>query len=135
MYRSNSTLLLASVSIAIWDMLPDHPATNFVGFISSENLKDKLVPEAEVEEAPWATNAAGSSFSAWQELVGRLPPQKAPEMSSNSSDSYRSAVFSVDDDGSVISAATPPTIERPAPVDQKRNQNRLQVPHMLNRDR
>jgi hypothetical protein len=118
-YRSNSTLLLASVSIAIWDMLPDHPATNFVGFISSENLKDKLVPEAEVHEVPWATNAAGSSFSAWQELVGRLPPQKAPEMSSNSSDSYRSAVFSVDDDGSVISAATQHTIERPTPVGHK----------------
>lgn len=38
-YDSNSTLLLVSVPIPIWDFLPDNPAYSFVGFIRSGGSK------------------------------------------------------------------------------------------------
>ena len=37
-YRSHSTLVLLSIPVATWDMLPDDPAVNFIGFVISENL-------------------------------------------------------------------------------------------------
>ena len=37
-YRSFSTLLIASIPVAIWDLLPDDAACSFVGYVSSENL-------------------------------------------------------------------------------------------------
>ncbi|KAJ3529242.1 hypothetical protein NM208_g9853 [Fusarium decemcellulare] len=37
-YRSYSTLLLLSVPVVLWDLLPDHPATQFVGYVKSRNL-------------------------------------------------------------------------------------------------
>lgn len=37
-YRSYSTLLLLSVPVVLWDLLPDHPATQFVGYVRSRNL-------------------------------------------------------------------------------------------------
>lgn len=43
-YRSNSTLVLLSVPVAIWDWLPDDPACAFIGYVHSQNL---LPPRAE----------------------------------------------------------------------------------------
>jgi hypothetical protein len=37
-FKSHSTLLLLSLPVMVWDMLPDHPACNFVAFIRSNNL-------------------------------------------------------------------------------------------------
>ncbi|TRX90763.1 hypothetical protein FHL15_008342 [Xylaria flabelliformis] len=37
-FKSHSTLLLVSLPVMIWDMLPDHPACNFIAFIRSNNL-------------------------------------------------------------------------------------------------
>ncbi|KAG5801644.1 hypothetical protein H9Q74_001244 [Fusarium xylarioides] len=37
-YRSYSTLLLLSVPVVLWDLLPEHPATQFVGYVKSRNL-------------------------------------------------------------------------------------------------
>ena len=44
LYRSFSTLLLLRLPVTIWDLLPDHPAYGFVGFISGENVavRDQL---------------------------------------------------------------------------------------------
>lgn len=39
-YKSHSTLLLLSVSIAIWNLIPANPAILFVGFSKSNNLVD-----------------------------------------------------------------------------------------------
>ncbi|KAF8850218.1 hypothetical protein BDZ45DRAFT_679913 [Acephala macrosclerotiorum] len=37
-FKSQSTLLLLSLPIAIWNMLPDNKACSFIGFITSKNL-------------------------------------------------------------------------------------------------
>ncbi|KAI1743999.1 hypothetical protein F4680DRAFT_408165 [Xylaria scruposa] len=37
-FKSHSTLLLVSLPVMVWDMLPDHPACNFIAFIRSNNL-------------------------------------------------------------------------------------------------
>jgi hypothetical protein len=37
-YRSNSTLLMLSVPVAIWDWIPENPACAFIGYVHSQNL-------------------------------------------------------------------------------------------------
>ncbi|KAI0408645.1 hypothetical protein F4802DRAFT_357852 [Xylaria palmicola] len=37
-FKSHSTLLLLSLPVMVWDMLPDHHACNFIAFIRSNNL-------------------------------------------------------------------------------------------------
>ena len=37
-YKSDSTLVLLSLPVAIWDMLPEDSAVKFLGFVRSENL-------------------------------------------------------------------------------------------------
>ena len=37
-YRSYSTLVLLSIPVATWDMLPENPAVSFIGFVRSDNL-------------------------------------------------------------------------------------------------
>ncbi|KAH7336047.1 hypothetical protein BKA65DRAFT_562927 [Rhexocercosporidium sp. MPI-PUGE-AT-0058] len=36
-YKSYSTLLTLSVPLTIWDLLPDHPACSFIGYITTPN--------------------------------------------------------------------------------------------------
>src|ERR1700733_1994012 len=44
-YKSFSTLVLLSIPVLIWDLLPEHPAYSFVGYASSPNIM-KPLPEA-----------------------------------------------------------------------------------------
>lgn len=37
-YKSGSSLVLLSIPVAVWDLIPDDPAIAFIGFIRSENL-------------------------------------------------------------------------------------------------
>ena len=37
-YKSGSTLILLSVPVAVWDLLPKYPAIAFIGFIDSSDL-------------------------------------------------------------------------------------------------
>ena len=37
-FESDSTLLLISLSVAVWDLLPKHPAVSFIGFVKSNNM-------------------------------------------------------------------------------------------------
>ena len=37
-YKSGSTLLVLSIPVAVWDLLPKDPAISFIGFIKSSNL-------------------------------------------------------------------------------------------------
>ncbi|KAK7420013.1 hypothetical protein QQX98_003019 [Neonectria punicea] len=46
-YRSYSTLLLLSVPVVLWDLVPDHPATQFVGYVRSRNLAPREEPPKE----------------------------------------------------------------------------------------
>jgi hypothetical protein len=40
-FKSHSTLLLVSMPVMIWDLLPEDPATSFVAFIRSNNLANQ----------------------------------------------------------------------------------------------
>lgn len=48
-FKSYSTLLLLSVPVPVWNMLPDHPACSFVGFATSPNLVTNLSTHIEIE--------------------------------------------------------------------------------------
>lgn len=50
-WDSFSTLVLLRMPVAIWNLLPDSPAYDFVGFVTSENL-------LQVEEAPLLTSVS-----------------------------------------------------------------------------
>jgi hypothetical protein len=39
-YRSHSTLIIASVPVIIWDLLPENRACSFIGYVTSDNLLD-----------------------------------------------------------------------------------------------
>ena len=39
-YRSHSTLVIASVPVVIWNLLPENRACSFIGYITSDNLLD-----------------------------------------------------------------------------------------------
>jgi hypothetical protein len=43
-YDSFSTLLLLRMPIAVWNLLPEHPAYSFVGFVTSRNLAVYQIP-------------------------------------------------------------------------------------------
>ncbi|KAL9586255.1 MAG: hypothetical protein Q9212_001031 [Teloschistes hypoglaucus] len=43
-YESDSTLVLGLIPVAIWDLLPRHPAVSFVSFVRSENLFKNTAP-------------------------------------------------------------------------------------------
>lgn len=47
-YRSYSTLITLSLPVMIWDLLPDHPACSFIGYIISPN-KNKQSLSVETE--------------------------------------------------------------------------------------
>ncbi|KAE9365527.1 hypothetical protein N431DRAFT_488665 [Stipitochalara longipes BDJ] len=50
-YQSYFTLLLLSVPVPVWNMIPDHPACSFVGFATSPNLVTLAEPSKESERA------------------------------------------------------------------------------------
>jgi len=45
-FEGNSTVVLLRLPVAIWDMLPDHGAYNFVGYVRSSNLVVKELETA-----------------------------------------------------------------------------------------
>ncbi|KAI0481219.1 hypothetical protein GGR56DRAFT_310306 [Xylariaceae sp. FL0804] len=61
-FKSHSTLLLLSLPVMVWDLLPENPACNFVAFIRSNNLVGQghqIEPPAAQEEIPeWADEDA-----------------------------------------------------------------------------
>jgi CubicO group peptidase (beta-lactamase class C family) len=48
-FRSYSTLLLLSIPVPVWNMLPDHPACSFVGYVTSPNLVTPAEPSTKLE--------------------------------------------------------------------------------------
>lgn len=51
-YQSDSTLLILSVPIAIWDLLPQDPALSFIGFVRSRNMLKPLQRQSYGEIKP-----------------------------------------------------------------------------------
>jgi hypothetical protein len=74
-YLSYSTLVILSMPISVWDMLPDHPACTFIGYVTGPNMSPG--PSALEREV---TNSLDSlpnrSVGQWREMhgIGQLPP-------------------------------------------------------------
>ncbi|KAN0095444.1 hypothetical protein V8E51_016155 [Hyaloscypha variabilis] len=49
-YNSNSTLLILSLPVVIWDWIPEDPACTFIGYVHSDNL---IINELK-ERPPWS---------------------------------------------------------------------------------
>ncbi|KAK8055862.1 hypothetical protein PG993_001089 [Apiospora rasikravindrae] len=66
-FKSHSTLMLLSLPVMVWDLLPENLATNFIAFIRSNNLaipKQGVPQSVETEErVPGAETESGSIFS------------------------------------------------------------------------
>ena len=43
-FKSSSTLLVLSIPVALWDLLPKDPAISFIGFVNSSNLLCNSLP-------------------------------------------------------------------------------------------
>lgn len=54
-FKSHSTLLLVSMPVMIWDLLPENEATSFVAFIRSNNL---AMPSTQPRTAPTPVSSA-----------------------------------------------------------------------------
>ncbi|KAE9374104.1 hypothetical protein N431DRAFT_556511 [Stipitochalara longipes BDJ] len=103
-YRSFSTLLMVSLPLFIWDLLPDDSAISFVGYIMSENflrkpmvpqIQNKVVasPQESYANSPTTTREATSDYSSqlrdpdfastYTPVIGRLsrPPSAARSVS------------------------------------------------------
>ena len=50
-YKGFSTLMTLSVPVMIWDLLPEHPACSFIGYVVSPNKYTEL-PDLEASAAP-----------------------------------------------------------------------------------
>ena len=50
-YKSDSTIVLLSIAVAVWDLISDDPAVKFLGFVRSHNLVqyDTCVPSSKPE--------------------------------------------------------------------------------------
>ncbi|KAH6984973.1 hypothetical protein BKA56DRAFT_671428 [Ilyonectria sp. MPI-CAGE-AT-0026] len=89
-FKSHSTLLLVSMPVGIWDMLPEDHATSFVAFIRSNNLMTQkqrtpsvpvFVParsypteSASTDSASFVSGVSGTTFAATENtgLTGQM---------------------------------------------------------------
>ena len=64
-YKSDSTIVLLSIAVAVWDLISDDPAVKFLGFVRSHNLVqyDTCVP---------------SSKPGWNLMTAKVPDPKNP---------------------------------------------------------
>ncbi|KAH7369692.1 hypothetical protein BKA65DRAFT_470949 [Rhexocercosporidium sp. MPI-PUGE-AT-0058] len=75
-YRSYSTLLLLSMPVALWNILPAHAAYSFIGFVNSGNL----APQSnKVPEKVTVTDSVEFSAASKQSTSEQAPPPKVVE--------------------------------------------------------
>jgi hypothetical protein len=61
-FPSYSTLMILSVPMPIWDMLPDHPACSFIGYVTSPKVEDMIMSaEVPIVEVPTITKNSGQT--------------------------------------------------------------------------
>ncbi|CEI68668.1 hypothetical protein FVEN_g7933 [Fusarium venenatum] len=83
-FKSHSTMLLVSMPVSIWDLLPEDHATSFIAFIRSNNLMAQkprnqsvptLVPTSryatENDSASFVSDVSGTTFAP-TEITGRI---------------------------------------------------------------
>jgi len=60
-FPSYSTLMILSVPMPIWDMLPDHPACSFIGYVTSPKLGGLFLSEVPTTEVPPVSETSGQA--------------------------------------------------------------------------
>ncbi|KAL8761030.1 MAG: hypothetical protein Q9184_002819 [Pyrenodesmia sp. 2 TL-2023] len=76
-YSSNSTLLLLSLPVAVWDLLPEDPAISFISFVKSCNLMPTNAPKRK----NLGTDQANRN---WRVNENRPPAETANSLSDSS---------------------------------------------------
>ncbi|KAF5679900.1 hypothetical protein FHETE_624 [Fusarium heterosporum] len=77
-YQSYSTLLLLSVPVVLWNLLSEHPATQFVGYVKSSNLLSTgMTKDAAAIPIPITRNAAESTTSGTGDSFDCTPPLRS----------------------------------------------------------
>ncbi|KAH8895015.1 hypothetical protein GQ53DRAFT_74197 [Thozetella sp. PMI_491] len=74
-FRSHSTLLLLSLPVMVWDLLPDDPAYSFVAFIRSNNLIRESPPAQQPSVVPDAAGVSQTPAVPQPPMPQRQPPQ------------------------------------------------------------
>jgi hypothetical protein len=84
-FQSYSTLLLISVPVPVWNMLPDHPACSFVSYVTSPNLVTPAEPSTKLEPvrvSPEDQDIKEEMEEDKEEFFGLLSTPSAPSLAS-----------------------------------------------------
>ncbi len=102
-FQSHSTLLLLSLPVMVWDLLPDDPAYSFIAFIRSNNLlRQQSSPPRPVEQSS-VVNTGGPVSQ--PRYPGRdLSGAARPEPDFRDSESIGGTTFVPTDENSTIAA-------------------------------
>jgi hypothetical protein len=84
-FPSYSTLMMLSVPMPIWDMLPDYPACSFVGYVTGPRLgglsASEEIPAPDLSTAKETSREALDTILGGDAALGRLSlPRKAGEL-------------------------------------------------------
>jgi hypothetical protein len=78
-FPSYSTLMILSVPMPIWDMLPEHPACSFIGYITAPELGVIQSKDPKAAAAAALSARAGIIFDPWHEHPEFYSPQEQAE--------------------------------------------------------
>ncbi|KAK9414161.1 hypothetical protein SUNI508_02260 [Seiridium unicorne] len=118
-FKSHSTLLLLSLPVMVWDLLPDDLACNFIAFIRSNNLASDhkglaapqqaaAVPSGSEEEARSILSSGGVSTQS--RVPDSILATAQPSLGTSTKSSRQSGVST----GTIGRRTTAPTLEHPA---------------------
>ncbi|KAH7381930.1 hypothetical protein BKA64DRAFT_727363 [Cadophora sp. MPI-SDFR-AT-0126] len=87
-YRSYSTLLLLSMPIALWNILPAHAAYSFVAFLNSGNLVPQIdrSPDTTIVTDTIVTSAAAGQSEKTPASLPELVEERRPKSSTEATD-------------------------------------------------
>ncbi|KAH8673961.1 hypothetical protein BX600DRAFT_221432 [Xylariales sp. PMI_506] len=95
-FKSHSTLLLLSLPVMVWDLLPEDLACNFIGFVRSNNLaiNNEGSPRPSAVQVSYVAHSSGQSDLSKERPLARTKQQvpiKAAEVPSQSTDTLETS--------------------------------------------
>ncbi|KAM0252584.1 hypothetical protein ACHAQJ_007621 [Trichoderma viride] len=133
-FKSHSTLVLVSMPVMIWDLLPEDPATSFVAFIRSNNIAAQKPQPAPIatpvpasrfqsemmvpDTASYISGVSGTTFAPTE--ASRLGSQFRESFSFSSSQGTKSGRNAV--------SSSQPATPQPGPAPSSSLSNRQQLP-------
>ena len=77
-YRSHSALIIASVPVVIWDLLPENRACSFIGYVTSDNLLDLIESSNTPKLAAYSQAVDGDDDSKAENNPRMMTPESDP---------------------------------------------------------